>query len=65
MPADIEGQLRPLWMRAQAGDEVAYRQALSLAATRLRSFFARRLSGLPDEVEDLVQETLLALHLRG
>ena len=65
MPADIEGQLRPLWMRAQAGDEVAYRQALSLAAARLRGFFGRRLSGLPDEVEDLVQETLLALHLRG
>ena len=64
MPANIEGQLRPLWMRAQAGDEVAYRQALSLAAARLRGFFGRRLSGLPDEVEDLVQETLLALHLQ-
>ena len=47
MPSDIEGPLRPLWMRAQAGDEVAYRQALTLAATRLRGFFEGRLSGLP------------------
>ena len=27
-----------------------------------RGFFRRRLSGLPDDVEDLVQETLLAVH---
>ncbi len=51
-------------MRAQAGDEAAYAEALSLIAVRLRGFFARRLMSLPDEVEDLVQETLLALHLR-
>jgi RNA polymerase sigma-70 factor (ECF subfamily) len=35
-----------------------------LLATRLRGYLKRRLSGLPDEVEDLVQETLLALHLQ-
>ena len=28
----------------------------------LRAFFRRRLPSLPDEVEDLVQETLLAVH---
>lgn len=63
-PGDFESALKPLWLRAQSGDDVAYRQALSLLATRLRAYLKRRLSGLPDEVEDLVQETLLALHLQ-
>lgn len=61
---DFESGLKPLWMRAQAGDEAAYREALMLIASRLRGFFARRLQSLPDEVEDLVQETLIALHLQ-
>ena len=58
----FESGLKPLWMRAQAGDEAAYREALSRIAARLRRYFARRLFALPDDVEDLVQETLLALH---
>ena len=63
-PGDFESVLKPLWLRAQSGDEVAYRQCLGMLATRLRGYLKRRLSGLPDEVEDLVQETLLALHLQ-
>ncbi|MBL8349237.1 MAG: sigma-70 family RNA polymerase sigma factor [Burkholderiaceae bacterium] len=63
-PGDPESALRPLWLRAQSGDDAAYRQALGLLASRLRAYLKRRLSGLPDEVEDLVQETLLALHLQ-
>lgn len=61
---DLESSLKPLWLRAQSGDEVAYRRALSLLAARLRAYLRRRLSSAPDEVEDLVQETLLALHLQ-
>jgi RNA polymerase sigma-70 factor (ECF subfamily) len=61
---DFEARLMPLWQRAQAGDEAAYRQALERIAARLRGYLRRRLQGLPDEVEDLVQETLLALHLQ-
>lgn len=61
---DLERQLRPLWLSAQAGDESAYRQALRLCAERLRGYFGRRLSAFPHDVEDLVQETLLALHLQ-
>lgn len=61
---DFESTLKPLWLRAQSGDEVAYRQCLGMLAARLRGYLKRRLSGLPDEVEDLVQETLLALHLQ-
>jgi RNA polymerase sigma-70 factor (ECF subfamily) len=63
-PDEFESGLKPLWLRAQAGDEPAYRDALARMATRLRRYFARRMQALPDEVEDLVQETLLALHLQ-
>ena len=60
---DYEAQLRPLWLRAQDGDEAAYRAALQRMAVRLRAYLRRRLQAWPDEVEDLVQETLLAIHL--
>lgn len=58
----FESGLKPLWLRAQSGDEVAYRDCLLRIAARLRSFLRRRMRSLPDDVEDLVQETLLALH---
>lgn len=61
---EFESGLKRLWLRAQAGDERAYREALVQISGRLRSFFGRRLASLPDEVEDLVQETLIALHLQ-
>jgi RNA polymerase sigma-70 factor (ECF subfamily) len=63
-PGDFESALKPLWLRAQLGDDAAYRQCLGLLAGRLRAYLKRRLSGFPDEIEDLVQETLLALHLQ-
>lgn len=37
---------------------------LTPIAARLRGYFARRLLSLPDDVEDLVQETVLMLHLQ-
>ena len=61
--SDFESGLKPLWLRAQSGDELSYQKALRLIAGRLRSYFRRHLMNLPDDVEDLVQETLLALHL--
>jgi RNA polymerase sigma-70 factor (ECF subfamily) len=63
-PVDFESAIKPLWMKAQSGDEAAYRRCLGMLAVRLRGFLKRRLTGLPDEVEDLVQETLLAMHLQ-
>lgn len=63
-PGDFESALKPLWLRAQSGDDAAYRRCLSMLAGRLRGYLKRRLSGVPDELEDLVQETLLALHLQ-
>mgnify|MGYP001500263006 CR=1 FL=1 len=61
-PHDFESGLKPLWLRAQSGDEAAYRQCLQRIAARLRAYLRRRMHSLPDEVEDLVQETLIALH---
>lgn len=61
---DFEARLAPVWQRAQAGDEAAYREALQRIAARLRAYLRRRMQSLPDELEDLVQETLLAVHLQ-
>ena len=61
---DFEAGVKPLWARAQAGDEGAYRDALQRIAVRLRAYLRRRMQSLPDDVEDLVQETLLALHVQ-
>lgn len=45
-----------------AGDARAHQALLSLAAERLRFYFSRRLRGSEADVEDLVQETLIAVH---
>lgn len=63
-PTDFEVDIGALWARAQVGDEGAYRQSLGLIARRLRAYFRRRMPTLQDDVEDLVQETLLAVHLQ-
>ena len=49
-------------MRGLAGDAVAYRAFLQDLTAHLRAFLRKRLTRLPDEVEDLVQESLLAVH---
>ncbi|MES2832604.1 MAG: sigma-70 family RNA polymerase sigma factor [Pseudomonadota bacterium] len=57
-----ENRLRDLLVLGLSGDGPAYHQFLKELSAHLRGFFRRRLSGLPDEVEDLVQEVLLAIH---
>lgn len=57
-----EDRLRDLLVLGLAGDAAAYHAFLTELSTHLRAFFRRRMSGLPDDVEDLVQETLLAVH---
>lgn len=57
-----EERLRELLTRALAGDAVAYRAFLAALSPHLRAFLRRRLADLPNDVEDLVQETLLAVH---
>lgn len=58
----LEAKLRSLMVAAMAGHSEAYRTLLSLSAERLRSYFGRRLAGREHDVEDLVQETLIAVH---
>src|ERR1700691_2046741 len=58
----IEERLRSLMLQSLAGDAAAYRMFLDELTARLRSYLRRRLKGLPDEVEDLLQELLLAVH---
>lgn len=55
-------RLNELFRLALEGDASAYQAFLKMLAAHLRAFFRKRLSRLPDEVEDLVQETLLAVH---
>ncbi|MBK7050807.1 MAG: sigma-70 family RNA polymerase sigma factor [Rhodoferax sp.] len=57
-----EDRLRAMLMQGLAGDAKAYQAFLKDMSAHLRAFFKRRLTSLPDEIEDLVQETLLALH---
>ncbi len=44
------------------GNDAAYHAFLKSLSVHLRGFLRVRLARLPDDVEDLVQETLLAVH---
>ena len=57
-----EGQLKDLLVRGLGGDAEAYAAFLAALSAFLRAFLRGRLARMPDEVEDLVQETLLAVH---
>ena len=57
-----ENRLRELLVRGLDGDAAAYHQFLKALSAHLRAYFRKRLFQRPDEVEDLVQETLLAVH---
>jgi RNA polymerase sigma-70 factor, ECF subfamily len=57
-----EERLRSLFVAALAGDAASYRAFLAALSAHLRAFLRRRMAQWPDDVEDLVQETLLAIH---
>ena len=59
---DMEERLRGLLLQGLDGDAGTYQQFLKELSAHLRAFLRRRLAQRPDEVEDLVQETLLAVH---
>lgn len=59
---DTEERLRRQFVAALAGDADSYRLFLSALGSHLRAFLRRRMTQWPDDVEDLVQETLLAVH---
>ncbi|MGE0558929.1 MAG: sigma-70 family RNA polymerase sigma factor [Burkholderiales bacterium] len=60
--SEQEIRLRSLMVDGMAGNTAAYHAFLKELSALLRGFLRVRLMGLPDEVEDLVQETLLAVH---
>lgn len=57
-----EQRLRDLLIRGLAGEATAYHAFLKELSAHLRAFLRGKLFGLPDDVEDLLQETLLAVH---
>lgn len=59
---EIEGRLRALLLQGLESDAAAYQRFLKELSAHLRAFLRRRLAQWPDAVEDLVQETLLAVH---
>ena len=59
---ESEERLRDLLVRGLAGDARAYHAFLKQLSAHLRAFLRKRLLHLPDDVEDLVQESLLAIH---
>lgn len=63
--SDIEQELHDLMVRGLAGDAGAHKRLLETLGVRFRVFFRSRLRvGDPSYIEDLVQETLIAIHTR-
>src|SRR5690606_5113329 len=60
----VEQRLRPLFEQGLAGDERAWRSLLETLARHLRAWLRMRVQAAPEDIEDLVQEVLLAVHLQ-
>jgi RNA polymerase sigma-70 factor, ECF subfamily len=59
-----EPELKALMLRSLKGDADAYRRLLAALRDRLRVYFGRRLRDDEAQAEDLVQETLMAIHAK-
>jgi RNA polymerase sigma-70 factor (ECF subfamily) len=60
----LEPTLKALMVKSLGGDQAAYRDLLSALGPFLRGFFRRRLGPGSADSEDLVQDVLLAIHLK-
>ena len=58
-----EAELKALMVRGLGGDAAAHRLLLSALTPLLGAYYGRRI-GASSDVEDLVQETLIAVHTR-
>jgi RNA polymerase sigma-70 factor (ECF subfamily) len=58
----VEAKLKVLMIAGLAGNATAYERLLEAAGGHLRSYYARRLGADSADLEDLVQETLIAIH---
>lgn len=59
-----EDELRGLMIGGLDGDAADHAALLRLLVPLLRGFYRRRSGGSEDDIEDLVQETLIAVHTR-
>ena len=59
-----EQQLRGFMISGLDGNAADHAALLRLLVPLLRSFYRRRATGGADDIEDLVQETLIAVHTR-
>ena len=64
MDGKQDAELSRLLKAALLGDEVAYAEFLRVAAGLVRGFASRRITQGAVDPEDIVQETLLAVHLK-
>lgn len=62
--SDLETRLKMLMLRGLAGDAAAHAKLLGVLAGYLRGFLARKMGRDAADLEDLVQESLLAIHLK-
>jgi RNA polymerase sigma-70 factor (ECF subfamily) len=60
----VDAQLKALMVDALAGDAPAYEALLRAIAPALRAYFRKRIGAAADDAEDLLQETLMAIHAR-
>jgi RNA polymerase sigma-70 factor (ECF subfamily) len=58
----VEERLKALFVRGLDGDAAAYQVFLGDLTGHLRGFLRKRLFYLQDDIEDLVQEILMAVH---
>jgi RNA polymerase sigma-70 factor (ECF subfamily) len=62
--AESEAQLKKWMLGGLDGDGAAHAALLRALVPLLRSFYRRRMRDAADDVEDLVQETLISVHTR-
>ena len=61
---EAEAELKALMLAGLAGDGAAHRKFLAAVAGNLRAYYRSRLRTAPEDAEDLVQETLIAIHTK-
>jgi RNA polymerase sigma-70 factor (ECF subfamily) len=61
---ESEAQLKAWMLGGLDGDSTAHAALLSALVPLLQSFYRRRLRGIEEDVQDLVQETLISVHTR-
>jgi RNA polymerase sigma factor (sigma-70 family) len=59
---DAEHRLKALFVSGLRGDSTAYRGFLQALTRHLRGYLRKRIARYPEDIEDLVQDILLAVH---